>query len=634
MRKSKTFMYKAVRRLVQNNLHKSVVLLINLLLVLFAFAISFQLFNTTASSPLHTVEAYKLALGIVVGVQIVFFFIFKSYAGIVEYTSASYAYRIFGSVAGTLIVVAIINLIWYQLYQFQLLEYHSLVLYSLFAFLGIYFFREALKQGLQPMPSSNHKMPAYIFGTELTDVAIAENIISSPNKFEVVGFISESNSQKKTNIFTLPIYTIEELTSKLKMNSSVIISAEKLQKLTNANSDVIFKLLALNLKIYKLPEFQHWDEKSISQGIKKVHFEDLLQRNPIKLNIEKLRGLYESRVILVTGAAGSIGADIVKQLLPFQPKKLLLVDQAETPLHHLSVYLDTEHPTLNYESIIADVTNMNRMRQIFEGFSPEIIFHGAAYKHVPMMEANPIEALTVNYLGTKNLVDLSQEYKVKRFVLISTDKAVNPTNIMGASKRCAELYVQLACRNYLQPTTFITTRFGNVLGSNGSVIPHFRKQIEDGGPVTVTHPKINRYFMTIDEACQLVLEAGAMGKGGEIFVFDMGKPIQIVKLAEQMIRLSGFVPNRDIDIVFTGLRPGEKLYEELLTEKENTQPTHHKKILIAKASFEFDDQNQRLLEELTESTKALEASSSVQIVKALIPEYKPTLTSVTKKIIG
>ena len=300
-----------------------------------------------------------------------------------------------------------------------------------------------------------------------------------------------------------------------------------------------------------------------------------------------------------------------------------MLDQAETPLHLMSLFMDEKFPEIHYENLIANVRNKKRLELIFDQYQPDVVFHGAAYKHVPMMEANPIEALDVNFVGTKNLVDLALKNKVDRFVFISTDKAVNPTNIMGASKRSAEIYVQSIATLGTTKTRFITTRFGNVLGSNGSVIPHFEKQIREFGPITVTHPDITRYFMTINEACQLVLEAGAMGYGGEIYVFDMGKPIKIVDLAKQMIRLSSFIPDEDIKIVYTGLRPGEKLYEELLTDKENTKATHHQKILIAMASFGFDKSNLILLENLANQIANNDEVKSIEVLKRLVPEFIP-----------
>lgn len=630
-------MLRVFRKLAQNYVPRSVILLIDSIIVFSALQLTFLLIETVQPGSNNYFSWINVSkeLFVLFGIQLIYFFVFNSYAGIVRYTGFKDAFRQLQTTLFTVVTALIANQILFKVYNTKLIVDAGVIVYGFIAFSSLYFFRIVVKRAYQLIQSSKSTSNAYILGTELTDVAIAESIISdTQKKFEVVGFISENNKPKKNKIFTLPIYSLEQLSLKVKKGTCVIVSAEKLQKLAHTSPKLINKLLELNLKIYKLPELQNWDDKSISSGIKKVNLEDLLQRSPIKLSKEKLRSLYESRTILVTGAGGSIGSDIVRQLIPFEPKKIILLDQAETPLHLMSVYLDKEHPDVNYEKVIADVTNIHRLQYVFENYAPEIVFHGAAYKHVPMMEANPIEALMVNYLGTKNLVDLSQKNRVKRFVFVSTDKAVNPTNIMGSSKRSAEIYVQSASRNKLNSTAFITTRFGNVLGSNGSVIPHFKKQIEAGGPVTVTHPEITRYFMTIDEACQLVLEAGAMGKGGEIFVFDMGKPIKIINLAKQMIRLSGYVPNEDIDIVFSGLRPGEKLYEELLADKENTQPTHHQKILIAKSSFEFDTQNYQLIEELSESIKECEAETAIKILKALVPEYKPASISVTKKVVG
>lgn len=557
-------------------------------------------------------------------IQLMFFLLYGSYAGIVRYTGFKDAFRQIQTTASTVATVLIVNQVTFYYYGSKIIVDSGAIVYGFIAFSSLYFFRIIVKHAYQVIQSTTNFENAFILGTELTDVAVAESIISdAQKKFNIVGFISEDNSKKKTRIFRLPIFNLLQLEHKASKGSCVIVTSEKLAKINQKNPELINRLLELNLKIYKLPELQDWKEDSPTSELKKVNLEDLLQRSPIKLNKSKLRGLYESRVILVTGAAGSIGSDIVRQLIPFEPSKIILLDQAETPLHHMSVYLDKEHPEQAYEKIIADVTNIHRLRYVFENFQPEIIFHGAAYKHVPMMEANPIEAFTVNYLGTKNLVDLSQEFKVKRFVFVSTDKAVNPTNIMGASKRSAEIYVQAASRNALNTTNYITTRFGNVLGSNGSVIPHFKEQIANNGPVTVTHPDITRYFMTIDEACQLVLEAGAMGKGGEIFVFDMGKPVKILELAKQMIRLSGLVPGEDIKIEFTGLRPGEKLYEELLADAENTQPTHHEKIMIAKSSFDFKRSNYELIDELTSSIQECDAVKAISVMRQIVPEYIP-----------
>ena len=346
----------------------------------------------------------------------------------------------------------------------------------------------------------------------------------------------------------------------------------------------------------------------------------MLGREPIKLDNEKIKKQLSNKVVLVTGAAGSIGSEIVRQIVRFSPKKVILLDQAESPLYEIELELLEKTINCEIEVVMGDIRNKDRMDNMFRTFLPEVIYHAAAYKHVPMMENNPSEAILTNVLGTKNMADLSVKYNVKEFVMVSTDKAVNPTNVMGASKRIAEIYIQSI--NKTSNTRFITTRFGNVLGSNGSVIPRFKKQIDKGGPITITHPEITRYFMTIPEACQLVLEAGAMGQGGEIFIFDMGKSVKIVDLAKKMIRLSGLTIDRDIQIIYTGLRPGEKLYEELLNDQENTLPTHHSQIMIAKV-MEYN------LEEVSEKINQLVAmfdeqnnEKIVSKMKEIVPEFK------------
>ena len=355
--------------------------------------------------------------------------------------------------------------------------------------------------------------------------------------------------------------------------------------------------------------------------IRKVNIEDLLGREQISLQLEEIKEEIYQKTILVTGAAGSIGSEMVRQILPFEPKLLLLLDIAESPLYDLELEI-RDNPATNFqniEPIIGDIRNKERMRNIFNTFHPDIIFHAAAYKHVPLMELNPSESILNNVLGTKIIADLAMEFNASKFVMISTDKAVNPTNIMGATKRIAEMYTQ--SMNGLGKTKFITTRFGNVLGSNGSVIPRFKKQIDSGKPLTITHPDITRYFMTISEACQLVLEAGSMGKGGEIFIFDMGSPVKIADLAKKMIQLSGLELGKDIQINFTGLRPGEKLFEELLANEENTLPTHHKKIMIAKVkSYPFDFVSGEI-DELINLFNSQNNEAIVIKMKKIVPEF-------------
>jgi FlaA1/EpsC-like NDP-sugar epimerase len=389
-------------------------------------------------------------------------------------------------------------------------------------------------------------------------------------------------------------------------------------------NDLVDEFLELNIKIKIVPPIKQWINGKLSdKQIQDIKIEDLLERPSIQINNRLVKEFIQNKSVLVTGAAGSIGSEIVRQLINFSPKVIILLDQAESPLYDLETELTRVNKNLKVNICfeIVNITNEFQVRSIFKKFSPQVVFHAAAYKHVPLMEKNPMKAIKVNSLGTKGLADISKEFKVEKFVFISTDKAVNPTNVMGASKRLAEMYVQSLNSQHTNDTRFVVTRFGNVLGSNGSVIPLFKKQIEAGGPVTVTHPEIIRYFMTIPEACQLVLEAGTMGKGGEIYVFDMGFPVKIIDLAKRMIKLSGFEPFIQIPIEFTGLRAGEKLYEELLNSNESTIATHHPKILIAKVQFENYDELKSDLEKIKAKLNIWDNTKLVTELKRLVPEY-------------
>ncbi|HRI41869.1 MAG TPA: nucleoside-diphosphate sugar epimerase/dehydratase, partial [Bacteroidia bacterium] len=387
-----------------------------------------------------------------------------------------------------------------------------------------------------------------------------------------------------------------------------------------AKQALVEKCLAFGVNVLNVPPVTTWINGQLSfNQIRNIRIEDLLERPPIRLDTEEIRRQLEGRVILVTGGAGSIGSEVVRQLLPFHPKKVIVLDQAESALYDLELELQERYKFRQFETVIADVRQIDRMRRVFEAFHPQVVFHAAAYKHVPVMEHNPSEAILTNVHGTRVTADLAHEFGVEKFVLISTDKAVNPTNIMGATKRIAEIYCQSL--GTVSATRFITTRFGNVLDSNGSVIPRFRKQIESGGPVTVTHPDITRYFMTIPEACQLVLEAASMGKGGEIYLFDMGTSVRIYDLAKKMIRLAGLTLDKDIRIEITGLRPGEKLQEELLADKETSLPTHHEKILVAKVRPYDFKVIQSDIEELVSLFSTQRNDAIVRKMKQMVPEY-------------
>lgn len=461
-----------------------------------------------------------------------------------------------------------------------------------------------------------------IYGSDKDAILVKQALESDPDiNYIVEGFIDTDRSMLNSYLQQKKVYHFKSLAllKNQKGISELFIVNENLDE--RSKQAVIERSIRLGIKVLTIPPASNWlSGKLDKKQIKNLRIEDLLQRKPIQIDQAKVKhDLYGKRV-LVTGAAGSIGSEIVRQVISYEPALLILCDQAESPLHDIQLEIEDLYPNAVIEVVLADVSNWQRMYKLFDTCHPEVVYHAAAYKHVPMIENNPFEAIAVNVGGTKNLADLSVEFNVDKFVMVSTDKAVNPTNVMGASKRLAEIYTQslnsITCR-----TRFITTRFGNVLGSNGSVIPRFRAQIEKGGPITVTHPKITRYFMTISEAVQLVLEAGTMGKGGEIYVFDMGKPVRIVDMARKMIRLAGLKEDVDIKIVYSGLRPGEKLYEELLASAEMTMTTHHEKINIAKVRNYNHQEARQEIEELLKINKQHVNSRVVSKMKEIIPEF-------------
>jgi FlaA1/EpsC-like NDP-sugar epimerase len=455
---------------------------------------------------------------------------------------------------------------------------------------------------------------------------IVKRVIQSDVKgnYQIVGFLDRNKKLQGKKVTGIPVYNPNIIYTDFLSKRSIKTLVFAIKDISpSEKSDIIRSALDVGLEVRDTPPIESWLDGQLQiKQIEKVRLEDLLGRDPIMLNLERIGKGLKGKTILVTGAAGSIGSEIVRQLTRFNVKELVLVDHAETPMFNLENELKAKNNPFSIQIILADVTDSAKMENIFQEYHPEIVFHAAAYKHVPLMENNPNEAFRVNVGSTKSITKLSIQFGVKKFVMISSDKAVNPTNVMGATKRVCEMIVQMRAQQPGNKTQFVVTRFGNVLGSNGSVIPIFKKQIEEGGPITVTHPEVRRFFMTIPEACQLVLEAGFMGKGGEIFVFDMGRPIKIIDLANHMIQLSGLVPEEDIKIVFTGLRPGEKLYEELLTKKENTLPTHHPKIKIAQIE---NFGNKDLLSRINAHLKnlySLSKQDTVIVLQELVPEYK------------
>ena len=466
-------------------------------------------------------------------------------------------------------------------------------------------------------------MNTYIYGTT-TGIDIAKALrTEKENRFRIVGFIADNPAMVGKVMMGAKVYRRDEnLLEQMQRDrvQAVIISPAKAKIIKD--SDLPDLLMREGIQIFIASEVSdNWTGQAST--IKEVQIEDLLGRDPIKINLKEIASHLEGKRVLITGAAGSIGSEIMRQVAMFNPYQMILIDSAETPLHDIRLELKQKWAEMEAPTLVANITNKARMEEIFNFYRPQYVFHAAAYKHVPMMEDNVSEAIQNNVVGTKILADLAVKYQVERFVMISTDKAVNPSNVMGCSKRICEMYVQALARKVQKdgsaPTQFITTRFGNVLGSNGSVIPLFRKQIAAGGPVTVTHPEIIRYFMTIPEACQLVLEAGSMGKSGEIYIFDMGKPVKIVDLAKRMIQLSG---RTDVKIEFTGLRHGEKLYEELLATKENTKPTSHDKIMIAEVrEYDYEDISNDI-DKLIKSSYEFDSMKTVGCMKDLVPEFK------------
>lgn len=612
------------------------VLLVDVVLCIVAYFCAFQLAYHYYYFQYASVQLYEIKnIIITLGCQILWFWVFHTYSGILRYSTFIDATKLLYAIianASTLITIHYLVLSVIGKGVFLRL---GIVLYAIFAFLLLFSLRLVVKTLYDTLViRAGRAISVVVYGTKSAGISIAKMIRSDVNShYRVDGFIDDRSNQNK-QIFGLPIFSTKskDIISSLqkKRIKAIVVSPLKLNDVNITKSLNCF--IDAGFQILMIPGLRHYKEGDdisgfdIEKNLKKIQIEDLLGRKPIEIDKSPIEKMIAGKVILITGAAGSIGSEIVRQLSMFKPKKLILLDNAETPLHNIRLELTEKFHNIEYAFVIADVRMRDRIESVFSEMRPNVVFHAAAYKHVPLMEDNPAECVLANVLGSRNVADMAVKYGTESFVMVSTDKAVNPTNVMGCSKRIAEIYVQSLSKKLANQSgkapRFITTRFGNVLGSNGSVIPLFRQQIEKGGPVTVTHPDIIRYFMTIPEACQLVLEAGTIGNGGEIFIFDMGMPVKIADLAKKMIRLSGLEPGVDIQIEYTGLRPGEKLYEELLNNEELVKPTSHDKIMIANVrEYEYDEMLP-MYDKLFEYAQENQNYLVVRTMKEMVPEYK------------
>ena len=601
------------------------ILLIDVLIIVVSSLLAYALRYDFRSIFLESSTIDKTIVWTVI-VNLVFFRVFRTYSNVLRFSSFIDIMRIFVSLTVSYALLMISSVLLASYLDIRLAPVSVLFMAYIISFAIMSCSRIVVKMFYELLNfDGSHSANVFIYGAKEAGVNIAKALrVNLRNHYRLRGFIADEPELINKVMMGVKVFPNDESLIDVLNDRDVhtiIISPAKMEELKK--SDMADRLLAHNIKLMTAPPLSEWSGQTLNRTqLKEIQIEDLLQRDPIEIDIHKVASHLEGKRVMITGAAGSIGSEIMRQVASFNPYKLILIDQAETPLHDIRLELQDRWRDIDAETIIADISNATRMEDIFKEYQPQYIFHAAAYKHVPMMEDNVSESIQINVFGTRTLADLAVKYGAEKFVMISTDKAVNPTNVMGCSKRICEIYVQSLAKKLQEKgghvTQFITTRFGNVLGSNGSVIPRFRDQIQRGGPVTVTHPEIIRYFMTIPEACRLVLEAGSMGNGGEIYIFDMGKPVKIVDLAKRMISLSG---RTDVKIEFTGLRHGEKLYEELLNVKELTKPTYHEKIMIATVrEYDYDEVKQRI-QKLIEVSYTYDQMQIVAAMKDIVPEF-------------
>lgn len=616
-------MKKYLIELISQNIPRSLVLLIDVIIVAVNFILSYFIINEFSVEFDLTKPFVQLPYVIVV--SLLSFLIIGSYKGVIRHTGLRDTISIYSSVSLLAVFLLVTNFLNNNFFDFPeyILSLSSIVILFLLNVIALitsrYLFKFVYKSVIK---NSKITSNVVIYGAgEMGTIVYSTLQKSNERVSKVMSFIDDDSKKQRSKIDRINVISLDSIDEDYIRDNEIKEVIIAIKKISQARLfEISDKFLSIGVKIKMVPPVYKWVDGDLKLNqIKEINIEDLLNRSPIQIDNPLIEEEVKGKVVFVTGAAGSIGSEIVRQLTGYSCKQIILIDQAESSLYDIEQDLKRNN-IKNTECYVTDVRDLLMMESIFKRHQPSIVFHAAAYKHVPLMEANPYEAVKVNVLGTKNIADLSCEYKVDKFVMVSTDKAVNPTNVMGATKRIAELYIASKGKTG-NKTKFITTRFGNVLGSNGSVIPLFKKQIAEGGPITLTHPEITRYFMTIPEACQLVIEAGSMGTGGEIFIFDMGKSVKIIDLAKRMIKLSGLEYPKDIDIKITGLRPGEKLYEELLNDGENSLPTHHQKIMINKSeTFDFHEKL-NLINDLIHINKPDNCEIVVEKMKRIVPEF-------------